>query len=141
MGSKIPRLCLCSSCFSKTLTLVSLVAQTLKNLPAIQEDLSWTPGLGRSPREGNGYPLQENPMDRGAWQGLQFKGSQRVGHDWATNIFHFHCVHLWNTSYPWMNLLGCGVIKKKNKQNIFRTYLNLWRETDNAFWTERERYI
>ena len=30
------------------------------------------PGLGRSPGEGNGSPLQysclENPMDRGAWQ-------------------------------------------------------------------------
>ena len=30
------------------------------------------PGLGRSPVEGNGYPLQysclENSMDRGAWQ-------------------------------------------------------------------------
>ena len=29
------------------------------------------PGLGRSPGEGNGYPLQysclENPVDRGAW--------------------------------------------------------------------------
>ena len=29
------------------------------------------PGLGRSPGEGNGYPLQysclKNPMDRGAW--------------------------------------------------------------------------
>ena len=29
------------------------------------------PGLGRSPGEGNGYPLQysgvENPMNRGAW--------------------------------------------------------------------------
>jgi len=29
------------------------------------------PGLGRSPREGNGNPLQysclENPVDRGAW--------------------------------------------------------------------------
>ena len=29
------------------------------------------PGLGRSPGEGNGYPLQysclENPMDGGAW--------------------------------------------------------------------------
>ena len=32
------------------------------------------PGLGRSPGEGNGYPLQysclENPMDRGAWQAI-----------------------------------------------------------------------
>ena len=35
-------------------------------------DQSSIPGLGRSPREGNGYPLQysclENLMDRGAWQ-------------------------------------------------------------------------
>ena len=35
-------------------------------------DLSSTPGSGRSPGEGNGYPLQYsylgNPMDRGAWQ-------------------------------------------------------------------------
>ena len=35
-------------------------------------DLGSSPGLGRSPGEGNGNPLQyyclENPMDRGAWQ-------------------------------------------------------------------------
>ena len=35
-------------------------------------DLGSVPGLGRSPGEGNGNPLQysclENPMDRGAWQ-------------------------------------------------------------------------
>ena len=34
-------------------------------------DLGSTPGSGRSPGEGNGYPLWysrlENPMDRGAW--------------------------------------------------------------------------
>ena len=34
-------------------------------------DLSSIPGLGRSPGEGNGNPLQysclENPMDGGAW--------------------------------------------------------------------------
>ena len=43
----------------------SLVVQTVKNLPAMQEN----PGLGRSPGEGHGNPLQysclENPMDRG----------------------------------------------------------------------------
>ena len=42
------------------------------------------PGLGRSPGEGNGNPLQysclENPMDRGAWQAMS-TGSQRVGHN------------------------------------------------------------
>ena len=36
----------------------SLVAQLVKNPPAVQEDLSLIPGLGRSPREENGYPLQ-----------------------------------------------------------------------------------
>ena len=38
----------------------SLVAQTLKNLPAMQE--TWfNPGLCRSPREGNGNPLWKIP--------------------------------------------------------------------------------
>ena len=36
------------------------------------DDLGLIPGLGRSPGEGNGNPLQysclENSMDRGAWQ-------------------------------------------------------------------------
>ena len=47
----------------------------VKNLPANAGDMGDTssiPGLGRSPGEGNGNPLQcsclENPMDRGAWQ-------------------------------------------------------------------------
>ena len=35
-------------------------------------DLGLIPGLGRSPGEGKGYPLQysclENPMERGAWR-------------------------------------------------------------------------
>ena len=35
-------------------------------------DLGLIPGSGRSPGEGNGYPLQysclEKPMDRGAWR-------------------------------------------------------------------------
>ena len=53
-------------------------------------DVGLIPGSGKSP-EGHGNPLQysclENPMDRGAWQ-LQSIGSQRVGHDWATNTHH-----------------------------------------------------
>ena len=43
-------------------------------------------GLGRSPGEGNGNPLQysclENPMDRGAWWAIVY-GVPRVGHDLA----------------------------------------------------------
>ena len=41
-------------------------------------DAGFIPGLGRSPEEGNGNPLQysclENPMDRGAWLSM---GSQK----------------------------------------------------------------
>ena len=46
----------------------------VKNLPAnagAAGDMGSIPGSGRSPREGNGNPLQysclRNPMDRGAW--------------------------------------------------------------------------
>ena len=43
----------------------------VKNLPASVGDPGSIPGSGRSPREGNGNPLQhsclENSMDRGAW--------------------------------------------------------------------------
>ena len=49
----------------------------VKNLPVSvgdARDMGWIPGLGRSPREGNGNPLQysflENPMDRGARQAM-----------------------------------------------------------------------
>ena len=51
----------------------SLVAQLIKNPSACNAgDLGSIPGLGRSPGDGNGDPLQysclENPMDGGAWQ-------------------------------------------------------------------------
>ena len=43
----------------------------VKNLPANIGDMGLIPGLGRSPGEGNGNPLQYsclgNSMDRGAW--------------------------------------------------------------------------
>ena len=49
----------------------------VKNPPANAGDIrdaSSIPGLGRSPGEGNGNPLQyfclENPMDRGSWQAI-----------------------------------------------------------------------
>ena len=45
------------------------------------------PGLGRSPGEGNGNPLQysclENPMDKGAWLAT-VHAVPRAGHDLAT---------------------------------------------------------
>ena len=69
------------------------MAQSVKNLPAMQDttcsagDLGSIPGPGRCPGEGNGNPLQysclENPMDRGAWWAT-VRGVARVGHDLVT---------------------------------------------------------
>ena len=46
---------------------VSLVSQLVESSFCNAEDLGLIPGLGRSPGEGKGYPLQysglENPMD------------------------------------------------------------------------------
>ena len=64
--------------------LVSQVALVVKNMSANAgdaKDLGLILGLGRSPGEGHGNPLQysclENPMDRGAWRATV----QRVGHE------------------------------------------------------------
>ena len=49
----------------------SLVAQTVKHLPTVQETQVQSLDQEDPPEEGNGSPLQysclENPMDRGAW--------------------------------------------------------------------------
>ena len=49
-----------------------LSGSVIKNLPANAGDVGSIPGSGRSPREGNDYPLQyaylENSMNRGAWK-------------------------------------------------------------------------
>ena len=74
----------------------SLVAQMVKNLPAMQETWVWSLG-------------QEDPLEKGmatysnilAWRipwtekpgGLQSMGSQRMVHDWVTNTSH---IELWS---------------------------------------------
>ena len=60
------------SCFIMYYIWVSLVAQMVRESICSAGDPSSIPRLGRSPGEGNDYPLQysclDNPMDRGAWQ-------------------------------------------------------------------------
>ena len=52
----------------------SLVAEMVKNPPAMQETWGSIPELGQSHGGWHGKPLQysclENPMDRGAWQAV-----------------------------------------------------------------------
>ena len=54
----------------------------VKSLPANAGNADLIPGLGRSPGEGNGSPLQysclENPMDRGAWWGTGHGGHKSI---------------------------------------------------------------
>ena len=51
------------------------------------EDLASIPGLGRSPGEGNGYPLQysglEKSMDRGAWKAIVHGVAE-------SHVYHMH---------------------------------------------------
>ena len=51
-------------------------------------DLGFIPGLGRSPGEGHGNPLQYSCLENSPWTEepgrLQFMGSQTVRHDWVT---------------------------------------------------------
>ena len=60
------------------------MAQKVRNLSAMQVDMALIPGLGRSPGEGNGNPLQssclENSMVKEPGR-LQLMGWQRVRHD------------------------------------------------------------
>ena len=60
----------CWGCIGHELTPLPGVAWLVKN----SGDLGSIPGLGRSPGEGKGYPLQYSGLENSM-------GSQRVGHD------------------------------------------------------------
>ena len=69
----------------------------IKNLPAKAGDVGSVPGLGRSPGEGNGYPLQyscqENSIDRGAWWAtVHGVAKSRTRLSDFTFTFHFHAL-------------------------------------------------
>ena len=55
----------------------------VNNLPASSGDVGSTPGLQRSPGEGNGNPLQYsclgNSMDRGVWQATVHGVAKELG--------------------------------------------------------------
>ena len=68
-----------------------LVVKNLAANPGDVRDAGSIPGLGRSPGEGNGNPLQysclENPMDGGTWYAIV----HGVAKSWTRlRDFHFH---------------------------------------------------
>ena len=98
------------NCFSTSSPVgrASLVAQMVRNLPAMQETLVRSLGWEDSGGEGNRYPLQysclENPMDRGAWRTTVHGGHKESDMtEWLTTFPHvqpYKEVTLWDASVP-----------------------------------------
>ena len=93
------------------------------------------PGLGRSPGEGNGNPLQysslENPMERGAWQAT-VHGIARVRRDLATKpptMLHSHC----SEARGFCSLLFHSETQA-NGTNYLLQYCQLPRPIERGFW-------
>ena len=137
-----------------------MVAQTVKNLPAMQETWVWTLSREDSPREWNGYPLQysclENSMDRGAWRatvhGSAKSQTQLSTHTrastshrydrlvkihWIIQLGSMHCLYLYST-LPGVRLSG----SKFHDGGLYATSLlgklpeqHLWESS----WLSRER--
>ena len=88
-------------------------------------DLGSIPRLGRSPGEGNGYPLQyscvENLMVRGAWQAT-VHGATRVRYDWAinTNLTNWRIVH----KLPMIINTISKLCELLNRQSFY--HMNYW---------------
>ena len=68
----------------------SLVAQLVKNPPAMQETWVWSLGWEETPEKGKGYPLQYSGLENSMYC-IWSMGSQRVRHGWAT----FTHNHFW----------------------------------------------
>ena len=75
----------------------SLVAQTIKNLPAVQEtrvqSLGWKDPKEKGMATHSSILASEIPQQGGEPGGLQFMGSQRVRHGWMTNAFASHACY------------------------------------------------
>ena len=84
--------------------IASLVAQMVKKSSCNTGDPGSIPGLGRSPGEGNGNPLQysrlENPLDKGAWWAT-VHGVSKSPTRLRDLHFHFYSLLLkWPNSVP-----------------------------------------
>ena len=114
-----------------------LVAHMVKNLPVVQE--TWVQSLGQGDSLEKGMVTHSSIL---AWRipwteesgGLQFTGSQRVGHDWVTSLHLSHFLlhssgnlnkkyktivqwrnyYSYNTNFPLLKMVsawwGCSLI-------------------------------
>ena len=114
----LPALFLKITTWNSVFFFASLLAQLVKSPPANAGDAretGSTPGSGKSPREGNGNPLQysclENPTDRGAWRstvhGVTKSQTQLSMHAHTVYLYWFsicrfaHCLLLQKVNSLW----------------------------------------
>ena len=84
---------------SSTISRASLVAQMVKNLPAIWETWIWSPGWEDPLEKGmaTDYSILAWTVPRTEEPGrLQSMVSQRVGYDWATSLSLFFCLFVFH---------------------------------------------
>ena len=101
-------------------------------------DLGSIPGLGRSPGEGNGYPLQyfswkipwtEKP------DGLQSMGSQRVRHDWVTHTYTHTSIFSWDKDI-WHRNFGKLGIRIQIQADLGSNFRFITGQFSNLYWTD-----
>ena len=102
--------------------LSSLVAQVVKNLPAMQE--TWVPSLGQEDSLEEGMATHSSLTWRISWTEepgrVQSMGSQKVRHSWATNTY------CWESIWTFSKLLLAMVVimrkteKERKKKSCFR---------------------
>ena len=85
-------------------------------------DLGSVSGLGRSPGEGKGYPLQYSGLEN-----LGLSGSQTVGHKWATFSFTFILNHNIRAVYDKWILWDKSIISILSNINLFVWLLRIKR--------------
>ena len=102
------------------------------------------PGLGRSPGEGNGNPLQYscmgNPMDRGAWRAIVHGGRKEL--DTTKQLTtHTHIIY----PSPCICVHTVCITQSKCDHNFMKfsslIYMNTYIETCRYTCIYRERYI
>ena len=109
-------------------------SSVVKDLPASVGDVKDSgsiPESGRSPKEGNGNPLQhsclENSMGRGAWQAT-VRESQRIKHDlarmnsiymWSSTVIeHFIPIFLVPLEESTVHATSLNIIKLKHRETV-----------------------
>ena len=115
---------------------VSLVAQLVKNLPAVQE--TRVQSLGRED------PLEKETATHSSilvWKiswtkkpgGLQSMGSQKGGHNWATNTHTTQWTWDWASSGRWWRTGKSGLLQSMGSKRVEQDLVSEQQQTPKVF--------